>query len=113
MEAKKGEGGERTDECACAASAAAGDALETLSCAARREVPSPEEQRILNRILTVQHQGRLLKEEIERLRGTRPVDSQALAEAEAALASLRGERAALEEQRLAAAHERMRRLGHA
>lgn len=82
------------------------------TCEDRSKIFTFREQDVLGRIRSASERARSLMREIEKLKarsGERSEMERALVE----LAALRLERAELEQERLAAAHERMRLLGHA
>jgi hypothetical protein len=82
------------------------------SCSARSRIFSDRELDVLQRIRERGERAKELRLQIERVSG----HSESLTLKKSALDELerlRQERAALEEERLAAAHERMRWLGHA
>ena len=85
---------------------------ESTTCDALRDIITEEEQRILDRIRDIHQQAQNLKEEIQRQAGDASGNQEAVGKLRQALEKLKKEREELEEQRIAAAHERMRRLGH-
>ena len=82
------------------------------TCDALRDIITEQEQRILDRIREIHQQAQNLKEEIQRLAADGSGNQEAVVKSRQALEKLKKEREELEEQRIAAAHERMRGLGH-
>jgi len=99
------------DGCQCDAAGSV-KAEESTTCDALRDIITEEEQRILDRIRVIHQQAQNLKEEIQRLAGDVSGNQEAVVKLRQALEKLKKEREELEGQRIAAAHERMRRLGH-
>jgi hypothetical protein len=87
-------------------------AEESTTCDALRDIITEEEQRILDRIRAIHQQAQNLKEAIQRLAEDASGNQEAVGKLRQALGKLKKEREELEEQRIGAAHERMRRLGH-
>lgn len=81
-------------------------------CAARRTVFTPREEEVLSSIRKLGDEARETKKHIERLAAGQK-DSREYREALNRFENLRRRRAELEEERIAAADERMRLLGHA
>ncbi len=82
------------------------------TCEDRSKVFTYREQDVLARIRSASERARFLRREIEQMRMRRE-DRAALERALEELAALRRERVELEAERVAAAEERMRWLGHA
>jgi hypothetical protein len=82
------------------------------TCADRSKIFTFREQDVLSRIRAASDRARSLKREIERLKA-HPGEREDMERVLAELAGLRRERVGLEEERQAAAEERMRELGHA
>ncbi len=82
------------------------------TCVDRSKIFTNREQDVLTRIRSASARARALKLDIEELKA-HPEKRTEMEHALTALAELRRERASLEEERLFAAHERMRLLGHA
>lgn len=97
-------------ECCC--QPASDDGLKDFGCAERKYVLTPREQVVLSRIREAVEKARSVKKEMQRL-GEGPEDLEARQRALQELDGLRQLRASLEEERIAAAEERMRMLGHA
>jgi hypothetical protein len=99
------------DPCACQAfvDSASGEADP---CAAKKNVFTRDELQILSRIREVQQAAQDLKGQIRDLERSSPRDHDALSKARKLLQDLRQERTVLEEQRVVAAGDRMRLLGH-
>lgn len=99
-----------SSECGCCHQSV-DNAFET-SCAERSKIFTAREMDVLQRIREHAEHARELRERIEKMNGhseTLSLKKSALDELE----RLRAERALLEEDRLAAAEERMRMLGYA
>ena len=90
-----------------------GEYVEEYGCAQRKAVFTVREQAVLRRIREAHEQAKSLKERMRLITGEGKAEQQARAEAEKELSRLRELRAGLELERLAAADERMRLLGHA
>jgi len=99
------------DGCQCDAAGSV-KAEESITCDALRDIITKEEQRILDHNRAIHQQAQNLKEEIQRVAEDASGNQEALGQLRQALDKLKKEREELEEQRIAAAHERMRRLGH-
>lgn len=98
----------------CRAVVEAADGLgEPYGCAERKGVFTVREQRVLERIRQAREMANGIKKEISRLDARGAGASEERARAENELESLRRLRTELETERLAAAEERMRLLGHA
>ncbi len=99
------------DACGCGDSAS--PVAEPTTCTGGITIPTLEEQHILAQIREVKEEAQGIKEAIRQLEGHAipPVDE--LAALHDQLQALRLRRKSLEEQRVKAAHERMRLLGHA
>jgi len=82
------------------------------TCKEKLGIFTPREQRVLARIREWKTRVRELKDRIAETRGTKADDS-IPASLEEQLIELRKERALLEQERVSAAEERMRWLGHA
>ena len=100
------------DGCQCDAAGPA-ETSESTTCDALRDIITEAERRILDRIRDIHQQAQNLKEAIQRQAGDVSGNQEAVGKLRQALEKLKKEREELEEQRIAAAHERMRRLGHA
>jgi hypothetical protein len=81
-------------------------------CALKRTLLTPREEKVLARIRECRAKAGELKAGIARMRAEGPPESESLALALEELEVLRRWRAELEEERIAAADERMRLLGH-
>lgn len=103
---------ETVGESGCGCCATADELQNNYTCKEKLGIFTPREQTVLARIREHKVRTRELKEQIADLRKTKPDDS-ALARLEQRLLELRKERAVLEQERVAAAEERMRWLGHA
>ncbi len=86
--------------------------LEDYGCNDRKYVVTPREQAVLKRIREASEMARALKNDMRRYEGE-PEDFEPKRKAMRELTELRRMRASLEEERVAAAEERMRLLGHA
>jgi len=86
---------------------------EEYGCAQRKAVFTVREQAVLRRIREAHERARALKERLRRFAAEGAPDERARTEAEKELTRLRELRAELELERIAAADERMRLLGHA
>lgn len=82
-------------------------------CAQRGTVFTEREQRVLKRIREASAHAGLLRERIKVIEGESPVDTGAREAAREEYEILRALRSELEKERVAAAEERMRLLGHA
>jgi hypothetical protein len=82
------------------------------TCADRSKIFTFREQEVLARVRASSDRARSLRHEIERLEA-HPEKREDMERVLGELAGLRRERVALEEERLDAAEERMRQLGHA
>lgn len=101
-------------ECDCCRVEEAADGLgEPYGCAERKGVFTVREQRVLERIRQARKMANGIKREISRLVARGDGASEERARAEDELETLRRLRTELEAERLAAAEERMRLLGHA
>jgi len=100
------------DGCQCDTAGSA-ETSESTTCDALRDIITEAERRILDRIRDIHQQAQNLKEAIQRQAGDVSGNQEAVGKLRQALEKLKKEREELEEQRIAAAHERMRRLGHA
>lgn len=98
------------DSCGCCLTA--DEQGGSYTCADRSKIFTNREQDVLARIRSASARARALKHDLEELK-THPEKRTEMERALMALAELRRERASLEEERLIAAHERMRLLGHA
>lgn len=87
--------------------------VEDYGCAQRKAVFTVREQAVLRRIREAHEQAKSLKERMRLFAGEGTADRKAREEAEKELMRLRELRAELELERVAAADERMRLLGHA
>jgi hypothetical protein len=85
---------------------------EVYGCAERSTVFTRREQRVLRQIREASRQARTIKKNLEALSSAGPQDSERRADAALELERLRAFRAELEMERIAAADERMRLLGH-
>ena len=99
------------DGCQCDPAGSA-ETSESTTCDAWRDIITEEEQRILDRIRAIHQEAQDLKEAIQRLAEDASGNQEAVVKLRQALEKLKKEREELEGQRIAAAHERMRRLGH-
>ncbi|MDY0040866.1 MAG: hypothetical protein RBS57_11200 [Desulforhabdus sp.] len=88
-------------------------ATDSYDCRTRRTVFTQREQAILARIREMSGKARDLKKRIDRLAEGPGAQSQEHRSALSELEDLRQARAELEKERIAAAEERMRLLGHA
>jgi chromosome segregation ATPase len=86
---------------------------EPTTCSGNISVPTLEEQYVLTQIREIQEEAHRTKEAIRKLESKSEPSQTSLAELQNRLRVLRQQRADLEEQRVRAAHERMRLLGHA
>jgi hypothetical protein len=95
--------------CACADEPA--EVIGSISCADKKNVFTRREQNVLGKIREASLRARAIKEEIRKLSG-RESSGVLLEEARGELEQLRRVRDELEAERIAAAEERMRMLGH-
>jgi hypothetical protein len=102
--------GAQSGICGCCAPDS-GEQGDASGCTGGQTVLTLEEQHILARIRELQQEGQRLKEAIRNLASARG-EHPDLAKLQGDLDALREERAVLEERRVLAARERMRRLGH-
>lgn len=86
---------------------------DLFGCSGRQQVFTLEEQQILKAIREVGQRARQLKAQMQQSAAELPGSRSDRQSLEQELAALRRQRADLEKQRVAAAEERMRRLGHA
>jgi hypothetical protein len=82
-------------------------------CHEKSTVLTHREEEVLKRIRELGLEAKALRAELKRLEETEPVDLQAKQRVMEELESLRRMRSALDSERIAAADERMRLLGHA
>jgi hypothetical protein len=87
------------------------DLPEKYGCTDRKDIFTPREQEVLRRIREAADRARYLKEQLHPVEGA-ALSSEALKSIEGELENLRQVRMRLEEERTAAAEERMRYLGH-
>jgi hypothetical protein len=99
------------DGCQCDTASAA-KTSESTTCDALRDIITVEEQQILDRIREMHREAQNLKEQIQHQAGDVSGNRESAGKLRQALEKLKKEREVLEEKRIAAAHERMRRLGH-
>ena len=99
------------DQCGCCQTSS-DEAAEKYDCAKRWTVFTKREERVLFSIRELGEKARELKRRIDQLAITKPASEERLA-AVTELENLRQRRAELEEERIEAAEERMRLLGHA
>lgn len=99
------------EQCGCCQTSL-DDAAEKYDCAKRWTVFTKREERVLFSIRELGEKARKLKSRIDQLTTTASASSERLA-ALSELESLRQRRAELEKERIEAAEERMRLLGHA
>lgn len=92
----------------CSCDGESGELSGTLTCADKKYVFTKREQRVLGKIREASLRARVVKDELRKLGPGEPGHSEALLELE----QLRHLRAELEQERVAAAEERMRLLGH-
>jgi hypothetical protein len=100
-----------SDQCGCGK-------LETqeqdaANCSGSITVPTLEEQHVLSQIRQLQNEAQRVKQAIRRMESLPNPPETSLADLREQLLALRRRRADLEDQRIRAAHERMRLLGHA
>lgn len=86
---------------------------EPTTCSGTISVPTLEEQYVLTQIREIQEEAHRTKEAIRQLESMPEPSPTSLADLHNRLQVLRQQRADLEDQRVRAAHERMRLLGHA
>jgi len=82
-------------------------------CHERSTVLTRREEEVLKRLRELSPKARIIKEQIKLLEEAEPVDVEAKHRAMEELESLRHLRSKLDVERIAAAEERMRLLGHA
>lgn len=85
---------------------------EKYGCTDRKEIFTPREQEVLKRIREAAERARSLKKQLHPVEGA-SLSLEARTSIEEELGNLRLVRVRLEEERTAAAEERMRYLGHA
>jgi len=102
------DGEEESDCCACPTDAT--QSAWSGGCAGKQNVFTKREEAVLDRIREVSMQARALK---ERIRDCDAIAGDSTEEARSELERLRRVRGELEQERIAAAEERMRLLGHA
>lgn len=99
-----------SSDCECCQLSA--DMTEAFGCSERAKIFTLREQEILNNIRQLGQKARELKEQIQQSAGDASLDPLAVRKLRADLENLRQVREDLEKQRVAAADERMRLLGH-
>ena len=82
-------------------------------CHEKSTVLTHREEEVLKRIRELGLKAKALRAQLKRIEDAKPLDLQAKQKAMEELESLRQMRAALDAERIAAAEERMRLLGHA
>lgn len=112
MEANRPLPGQAADDCSCCR-LSTDEGEERFECSERLQIFTREEQQILKDIREVGRRARVLKAQIQQSLAESPGGSPANDTMQKELAGLRRLRAELERARVAAAEERMRRLGHA
>jgi len=85
---------------------------EKFGCTDRKDIFTPREQEVLNRIREAAERARSLKKQLHPAEGS-SLSPEARESIEQELENLRQVRTQLEQERTAAAEERMRYLGHA
>lgn len=100
------------EQCDCC-QLASGQDEQTYDCTSRRTVFTAREEQVLARIREVSEQARDLKRQLEEFAAEPDEGSKERLTALNELERLREVRAQLEKERIAAAEERMRLLGHA
>jgi hypothetical protein len=100
------------NECCCSQAVPDGNGA-TDECSKRSVVFTPREQNVLSRIREASERARILKRKINDFETRGFGDLEAHGRAVSELDELRRMRADLEKERVAAAEERMRLLGHA
>jgi hypothetical protein len=103
------------DNCGCCETSqlAADEGGEIYGCHEKATVLTHREEQVLKSIRELALKARNIKDKIRLLEEAGPVDSEAKQRAMEELQSLRLLRSDLESERIAAAEERMRLLGHA
>lgn len=86
---------------------------EAYGCREKNTVLTNREEEVLKQIREIGLKAKSIKEQIKRFDATGTADETARARLGEELASLRQHRSLLESERIAAAEERMRLLGHA
>jgi hypothetical protein len=103
------------DDCGCCETSdlAMDDSGKAYGCHEKSSVLTHREEEVLKRIRELSLKAKAIKEELKRFEEAEPVDLQAKQRAMEALESIRRTHSALDAERIAAAEERMRLLGHA
>ena len=103
------------DDCDCCETGdlAADEGGKAYGCHEKSTVLTNREEEVLRRIRELSLKAKAIKEQLKRFEEAESVDLQAKQRAMEVLESLRRLRSALDAERVAAAEERMRLLGHA